>query len=154
MICTSAIFSNCRRFRFLLSRKWNNKPNLLFIGHNPSTADEINNDQTTKKIIGYAKIWGYGGINIVNLNPYVARNKKVADSIKCNIFIYLFTIFYIIYMSLLHKKIIYAWGSTKKEPIWLKLIILNPLCIRILKNGNPAHPCRAKYTSFPIRYIR
>ena len=45
-------------------------------------------------------------------------------------------------------------GLQKKRTNLVKtIIILNPLCIR-LKNGNSAQTCRAKYTSFPIRYIR
>lgn len=39
----------------------------MFIGLNPSTADEVEDDRTISRCISYAKQWGYGGIIMANL---------------------------------------------------------------------------------------
>jgi hypothetical protein len=72
-----AAFSPCRRYRYALWRTWNkNKPGVLFIGLNPSTADETNDDPTLKRCISYAKAWGYGSVCIANLFAYRATKPK------------------------------------------------------------------------------
>jgi hypothetical protein len=42
----------------------------MFIGLNPSTADEVEDDRTIRRCISYAKQWGYGGIIVANLFAY------------------------------------------------------------------------------------
>ena len=65
----SAVFSPDRKYRYTLTREWNNvKPFILFIGLNPSTADETKDDPTIRREIGFSHLWGFGGM------------------IKCNIF--------------------------------------------------------------------
>lgn len=63
-----AILSEDRKYRYILSRTWDEtKPTVLFIGLNPSTADEKTDDPTIRKCINYAKCWGYGKILMANL---------------------------------------------------------------------------------------
>ena len=51
-----ALLSEDRKYRYLLSRAWDEaKPTVLFIGLNPSTADEETDDPTIRKCINYAK---------------------------------------------------------------------------------------------------
>ena len=64
----AAILSEDRKYRYVLLRTWDEaKPAVLFIGLNPSTADEEDDDPTILKCINYAKTWGYGKILMVNL---------------------------------------------------------------------------------------
>ena len=42
----------------------------MFVGLNPSTADETKNDPTVRRCIGYAKDWGYGGLFMTNIFAY------------------------------------------------------------------------------------
>jgi hypothetical protein len=63
-----AVFSPCRRFRYLLWRRWDPElPVCAFIGLNPSTADELTDDPTVRRCINYAKGWGYGSLHMLNI---------------------------------------------------------------------------------------
>lgn len=63
-----AILSKDKKYRYSLSRIWDdNKPKVLFICLNPSTADEKNDDPTVTRCINFAKSWGYGGLLMGNL---------------------------------------------------------------------------------------
>jgi hypothetical protein len=68
---TDAKLSDCRKYRFSLWRVWDeSKPYAMFIGLNPSTADETTNDPTITRCINFAKSWGYGGLCMGNLFAY------------------------------------------------------------------------------------
>ena len=68
-----AQFSACRKYRYALWRTWDeSKPYAMFVGLNPSTADEVNNDPTVIRCINFAKSWGYGGLCMANLFAYRA----------------------------------------------------------------------------------
>ena len=67
MLIKNAIFSDCRRYRFTLQRTWNSrKPFVAFVGLNPSTADETNDDPTVRRCIRFAESWGFGGMYMLN----------------------------------------------------------------------------------------
>src|SRR5262249_26275901 len=67
----SAAFSPCRKFRYSLSRTWNPKlASVMFVGLNPSTADEQEDDPTVRRCIGFARKWKFGGVILVNLFAY------------------------------------------------------------------------------------
>ena len=52
----SAVFSQDRKYRYVLTRVWDkNKPMLVFVGLNPSIADETKDDPTIKKCIKFAQ---------------------------------------------------------------------------------------------------
>ena len=44
-----------------------NKPLVMIIGLNPSTADETGNDPTITRCISFARSWGYGAVCVTNL---------------------------------------------------------------------------------------
>ena len=76
-----AILSEDRKYRYILSRTWDEtKPTVLFIGLNPSTADEKTDDPTIRKCINYAKCWGYGKILMANL--FAFRNTILIELIN------------------------------------------------------------------------
>lgn len=64
----TAWFSPDRAYRYLLTRRWDVlKPPVAWIMLNPSTADAFQADPTITRCIGFAKAWGAGGIEILNL---------------------------------------------------------------------------------------
>lgn len=67
---SGAVFNSTRTHRYILWRELNGsgaKPAIAFIGLNPSTADEIKNDPTVTRCIGYARRWGYGTFYMLNI---------------------------------------------------------------------------------------
>ena len=83
------IFSADRIYRYQLWRDWtedaleleerdgnNSAKAVLFIGLNPSTADETKDDPTIRRCIGFAKSWGYGSLCMANLFAFRATLPK------------------------------------------------------------------------------
>lgn len=72
-------FSDDRIYRFTLWREWdaNNSGRVLFVGLNPSTADETRDDPTIRRCIGYAKAWGFGGLCMANIFAFRATDPAV-----------------------------------------------------------------------------
>jgi hypothetical protein len=66
-IAGAATFSDCGAYRYDLSRGWAERPIVVFIMLNPSTASDLIDDPTIRRCIGYAKAWGHGGLVVVNL---------------------------------------------------------------------------------------
>lgn len=61
------IFSPCRRYRYVWKHIWGAENPAMFIGLNPSTADESQADPTVRRCIRFAKDWGYDGLIMANL---------------------------------------------------------------------------------------
>ncbi len=75
---SSATFSPDRIHRYALWRTWDKSKGIaMFIGLNPSTADEVKNDPTVTRCINYAKRWGYGGMIMSNIFAFRATDPKV-----------------------------------------------------------------------------
>jgi hypothetical protein len=65
---SGAVFSRCRRWRYLLWRRWDEaKPVANFLMLNPSTADELKLDPSCTRARRYAERWGYGALIVTNL---------------------------------------------------------------------------------------
>ncbi|UFW79976.1 DUF1643 domain-containing protein [Rhizobium sp. SU303] len=64
-------------YRPELRRVWDNTlPILVVCMLNPSRADHRKNDPTVLALIHFAKLWGYGGILIVNLFDFRSSSPK------------------------------------------------------------------------------
>jgi hypothetical protein len=73
----SADFSKCGKYRYCLSRIWDkDKPKVLFVMLNPSTADSEKDDPTIRRCVNYAKQWGFGSLYVVNLFAFRATNPE------------------------------------------------------------------------------
>jgi hypothetical protein len=71
----SARFSACGRYRWWLERCWDSRlPTLLFIGLNPSRADAERDDPTLRRLQSFARAWGFGRLEVVNLFARVAAS--------------------------------------------------------------------------------
>lgn len=149
-----AFLSPDRKYRYELSRIWDEeKPKVLFIMLNPSTADANKDDPTIRKIMKFSKSWGYGGVYVGNLYAFRSTDPKALrhtddpvgeDNIE-----------HIKKLIGLTEIVVYAWGNKKKEPDWLRELVDSPYCIDISKNGNiPKHPLYLKGDLQPKLYTR
>jgi hypothetical protein len=74
---TSAIFSDCRSYRYALWREWSDtKKFVMFIGLNPSTADEYTDDPTIRRCIGFTKDLGFSAMVMTNLFAFRATKPE------------------------------------------------------------------------------
>ena len=155
IIKKSAIFSPCKAYRYSLTRAWNlSQKSILFIGLNPSTADENHNDPTLRRCMYYAFKWGFGGLVMVNLFAYRAtlptelKKSKFPLGKENNQFI--------INAQKEAGMVLAAWGNDggllNRDKEVLK-IITNPMCLKINKTGQPAHPLYQKKSATPKPYI-
>lgn len=154
---TGAQFSEDRKYRYALWRQWKyvgHSNCVMFVGLNPSTADENDNDMTITKCIGFAKKWGYGGIYMLNLFGFCATNPlsmiAADDPIgreNDEAFGY-----YRIKVGL----IVAAWGSMelryRPRMQWQSRIsqVLSAIgrpvwCLGKTRDGSPHHPSRLSY---------
>lgn len=147
-----ANISKCKKYRYSLTRLWDeNKPCVLFIMLNPSTADAEYDDPTIRRCINFAKNWGFGGLNVCNLFAYRStdplellriNNPQGEDNLYC-----------LEYYISVSEKIICAWGN---EPVLKKinsdmqimeLIYKQKEKVHYLelsKKGTPKHPLYLK----------
>lgn len=74
---TGATLSACRTYRYDLWREWiGGAGYAMFVGLNPSTADETLDDPTIRRCIGFAKVWGFAGLCMTNLFAFRATQPK------------------------------------------------------------------------------
>jgi hypothetical protein len=156
-----ANISDDRKYRYTLTRAWNqNQPKKFvnFIMLNPSVADEVNDDATIRRCLGYADAWGYNGIIVTNLFAWRATDPRW---IKCvdkpvgpennN------------YLSLCAEqcdKVVCAWGNhgrcfnRDKEVISMLQNKMIPLyCLGLTNSGKPKHPLRLSGSLMPILWF-
>lgn len=82
----SASFSPDRVYRYELWRSWADPARYaMFVGLNPSTADETEDDPTIRRCINYVKAWGFGALAMTNIFAFRATDpavmKRAADPI-------------------------------------------------------------------------
>jgi hypothetical protein len=148
----SALFSDDRKYRFVLWRIWNNQlPKVMFIGLNPSTANEDSNDPTIRRVISFAKSWGYGGVYMLNLFTYVSA---YPEQLKTdNNPLYMADEYLTRYAESVHM-IIFAWGNFPIAESRGRYIsgMLNGYCLGKNKNGSPKHPLYISSDIKPIKF--
>ena len=148
----NAKLSKCRRYRFALWRVWDeSKPHAMFIGLNPSTADENEDDPTLTRCISYAKSWGYGGVCMANLFSFRATEPKdmlaASDPVGRN------NDKWLMILSNEADLVIAAWGNTgghMDRSKHVRQLLSNLHCLKINKSGEPAHPLYQKSTLEPM----
>ena len=133
-------------YRYNLMRIWGSSlRTILFIGLNPSTADETEDDPTIRRCIEFVKSWGFGGLAIVNLfafiSPHPSLMLKEQDPVGP--------------VNNKHIKIhlgdtdqtVLIWGATKgvtSRVADVLEMVRDPWCIKHNKDGSPAHPLYLK----------
>lgn len=75
-VLKSAILDATGTYRYRLGRDWgaSDKPGVLFVMLNPSTADAAKDDPTIRRCIGFAKSWAFDSLEVVNLYALRSTN--------------------------------------------------------------------------------
>jgi hypothetical protein len=153
-----AQFSDDRRYRWALWRTWDaDDGHVMFVGLNPSIANENQDDPTVRRCIGFAKRWGYGGIYMMNLFGFCSTDPKgmqnqdepVGEENNQMLFMY----------AQRAEKVIAAWGdfgcAVKRGHEVEGLITVGTAsiiarhkklyCLGRTKIGSPRHPLYVPY---------
>jgi hypothetical protein len=150
-----ASFSSCCKYRYKLWRIWDeSKPLIMFIGLNPSKADETHDDPTVSKCQRYARQWGYGGIIMANIFAYCtsvpAEMKKALEPIGCD------NDDALMEMAPKADIVVAAWGNHGTHmgrSLNVKRLFHNLHYLKLNKTGEPAHPLYLKSNVSPIPWI-
>ena len=154
---SEAVFSECGKYRYLLTRKWGYGRPCGFVMLNPSTADALHDDPTIRRCVGFAKAWGCAELTVVNLfavratsprdmmradDPVGPENKEHVQRAAT----------YVAggggdYSKPRAGPFVCAWGAHgsfwgQDETVlgWLEELLVPPLALRLTKHGHPAHP--------------
>lgn len=137
-----ASFSECRKYRYALWRIWDKtKPLVMFIGLNPSKADENKPDPTIRRVRKLAMNFGFGGFYMCNCFAYVSTNpddlKDFSNNMENDSWLY--------NISKTCSTIVFAWGNfdvVKQQGRDKELIKMFPYAkaLKLTKNGSPWHP--------------
>mgnify|MGYP000036960742 FL=1 len=150
-----AKFSSCRTYRYTLWRVWDDsKPYAMFIGLNPSTADETDDDPTIRRCVGFAKNLGYGGLCMANLFAYRATDPSVMMSARDPVGPE--NDEWLGRLSSNAGIIIAAWGNNGKFLGRSKAVlcfIKNVQCLKVNNSGEPSHPLYIPADTIPIPYV-
>jgi hypothetical protein len=142
----SAVFSFCRRYRYLLVRRVGFGDRVVaFLMLNPSTADEANNDPTIRRCIDFATRDGFGVLRILNLFAWRSTDPRglleVADPVGAD------NDATILATAADAEIVICAWGVHGRlhGRANAVLAILRPhadklRCLGLTKSGAPRHP--------------
>lgn len=155
----TALFSECGRYRYWLTRTWNDKlPCCAFIGLNPSTADAEKDDPTIHKCIEYARSWEFGSLLMLNLFGFRAIKPAYLWALKARggdhiglggnkiEHLPLYTV------QFDAKKVIACWGKGQQEGRgrYVAETFAGRLdCLMKNEDGSPAHPLYLPYGLLP-----
>ena len=153
---SKASFSEDRRYRFTLYRRWAELgQEILFICLNPSTADEEHNDPTVWRCVNFARDWEYRGVWLGNIFAWRATYPDGLDGVhepvgsRNNLCLKL--------MARGCAKVVYAWGNHGQYLGRGRQVVdmLGPgWCFGVNKTGEPTHPLYQPRDAKLIQYFR
>lgn len=149
-----AHFSDDKKYRYALWRIWDRqKPLVMFIGLNPSTANATTDDPTIRRVKAIATNLGYGGVYMMNLFAYVSTDPKKLKQAEVD------TVGkendeWLQRAARECRDIICAWGNFEvhgRDKI-IDEMFKQKIALVINKNGSPKHPLYVKTNVVPVNY--
>ena len=141
---SGAILDSQRRHRFLLWRFWDDRPRMLFVGLNPSTANEVEDDPTVRRLCGFGRKWGYGGLYVCNVFSQITPNPREllpgtlvhpTDTHALRMAVELSTLCICGWGDGIEKA---AYGIARSNTI--RGYLNSPMCFGLTSKGNPKPP--------------
>ncbi len=149
----TASFSADRRYRWTLRRRWGPGAYAAFIGLNPSTADETQDDPTIRRCIGFARAWGFDALCMVNLFAYRATDpaemKRAIDPVGD------LNDATLIDVARDAGMVVAAWGAHGTHmgrDKSVRSLIPKLHFLRLTKDGHPGHPLYLPASLEPLRW--
>ena len=133
-------------YRWRLWRCWDSAlPTVVFVMLNPSTADVIVNDPTVRRCLGFARMWGYGRLEVRNLfdlratDPRALAQHPTPNSQHNDL---------AIQQIVQRADVVAAWGNHgehRGRGLLVAREMLRPLAahlwhLGLTKTGHPKHP--------------
>lgn len=144
-------------YRYRLWRIWDQTlPLCLFIMLNPSTADSDIDDPTIRRCMSFAKAWGYGGIDVINIFAFRATKPQVLRQVDDPEGPWNQTTFST--ALVLPSLIICAWGTNVMTDSRGYLNMLKALngrrvfCLGTTAAGHPRHPLYVRGNTMPLPF--
>lgn len=143
----SAVLSDCKTYRYALTREWDTGLRALWIMLNPSTADALVDDPTIRRCISFSRSLGMGSLEVVNLFAFRATDPNDMATAQTNGIDVVGpeNDATITAAALRADTIVAAWGADKLAP--LRSVSMRRLVApRVLfalgktKSGAPKHP--------------
>lgn len=142
----SAVFSPCRTYRYALWRSWagmfpSGKGYAMFIGLNPSTADEVEDDPTIRRCIAFARDWGYDALCMANLFAFRATDPAVMVAHHAPVG--LDNDRHLVELAANAGMVIAAWGTNGTHfarDVAVKAMLPNLHYLHLTQAGHPGHP--------------
>jgi hypothetical protein len=157
-VTKGAVISPCGSYRYVLTRTWDEglRP-ACFVGLNPSVADATIDDPTIRRMVGFARGWGCGGIRVVNLFAFRATDPKAMRAAadpegpendghlreaaeQCH-------------------PVVAAWGAGggfRARDVFVRQILshvgVSVMCLGLTKDGYPKHPLYLKTETSLLPY--
>lgn len=153
-----ATFSPCRRWRYLLWRRWDaGKPAANFLMLNPSTADEVQLDPSCTRARNYAGRWGYGALVVTNVFAWRATDpeamKTVSDPVGRG------NDAAILRSARKAGIVVCAWGNhgahRSRSATVVRMLRAAGVALHVLRlnaSGEPAHPLYLPGNLRPVRW--
>jgi len=154
---SGALFDRTKKYRYLLWRQWADGPAITFVMLNPSTADATKDDPTISRCISFAKNWGYGRLEVVNLFAYRATESKRLLSVRNPVGRE--NDDHIMESISRAQRILLAWGNCgqffDRHAEVLELLFDEELfCLGMNLSGHPKHPLYVAQQARPVSYVR
>jgi hypothetical protein len=134
---------------------------LVFVGLNPSIADEDKLDPTLRRVVNFAKDWGNGGVEVLNAFSMVATNP--ADMVAALDRNHADADRHIRAALADAGRIIVGWGANMDHPALAPRIIelrrllpagADVYCWDRTAKGQPKHPLYVSAATQPVVYWR
>lgn len=123
----------------------------MFIGLNPSTADERVDDPTLRRTMDFARRWGYGGVGNGNLFAFRATDPK--DMMAADDPVGPENDAWLDRLAAEAGLVVAAWGNGggflgRSQAIRSRLENLH--CLKVNASGEPAHPLYQRADTRPV----
>ena len=148
-----AILSPDRKYRYFLWRVFDPLNRAVnFVGLNPSTADEHENDATIRRCISFARSWGFGAVFMTNLFAFRSTDPKGLQTTKNPIGEY--NDEWIKMVAAESGLIVSCWGNHggKRGQEILDRLTGRACHLGLNKDGSPKHPLYLSSNTRPTRF--